>query len=170
MRIRKYSPSLRSIFIASLQVLLLSSVFFALAMSVVKNRFGSVLAARAYIAGVRVWTDSPLIIGNFDPNHKEATFTFVLRNLDHVDIPIIGTMTSCNCTVTDQLPPLIPAGGQSEVIARVSIDPKRIGEDLRGEIHVFTGHESQTEIVLSYLLTTKSDQSGMISDRVGTSL
>jgi len=142
----------RSFLIAACQVVAMSAVFFGLAVVVAEARFGSLDAGWAYFSGTRVLTESSIFRGNFDPSQQEVTLNYTLRNLDDVELTIAGATASCSCTVTETLPQSIPARGVANIQARVKIDPKRSGDDLRGEIRVYTNHHRNPEILLSYVL------------------
>ncbi len=132
------------------QILMMSIVVYALVVLAAQYRFGSVAAGRAYFTGTRLFAEPFEIEGYYNRDQKELNLIYHIRNLDSFEVPIVGASASCTCTVTENLPDSILAGGISDIPAKIHIEESRKGDDIRGEIRVYTTHPKHPEILLSY--------------------
>ena len=145
-------PSSRSIAIFLFQVVTLSCVFFALAVFAADIRFGSLAGARTYYAGTRVFAETPILRGYYDPSDSSMTLRYSIINLSDIDVPIIGASSSCACSVANDLPKIIPARRSVTVEVRTVIDETRPDRKLSSAMRIFVSHRRHREILLKFEL------------------
>lgn len=123
-------------------------------------RFGSIESARSFAGGDRILVDHPVQTVALEPGTREIRLEYRLTNLENEPVALIGSNNSCSCTMVDELPKQINAGGTVVIAARIQIDEKTAAEGSRGAIRIYTGHVRNAEISLDYILSGIGDQGG----------
>jgi hypothetical protein len=102
--------------------------------------------------------DQPELNVLYNNLDKSVKLTFVFRNFDDIPIKIVGSNSSCSCTLTENLPTYIQVNENINIHARVNIDSDKAGEIISGTIRIFLSGKKDSELLLKYnLLPAKSE-------------
>ncbi len=114
-------------------------------------RYGSVRAAFAAMNGRAILVDAETKSFGVATEDETATVTFIVSNLSAKPIRLLGSYTSCSCTVPDALPVRIEPKRSHRLRVNIHMPaPSRAaqGRRFRQEIQVFTNVPSQSRLTL----------------------
>jgi hypothetical protein len=108
--------------------------------------FGSTSAALAFLDGERLLLDSQSkSFGTVDPG-TEQIITYTLMNRTGHSVTLIGSRTSCGCTVAADLPLTIPDSSAHKV--RISVNTTRLAGKFSASVRLFADDPKHSEIEL----------------------
>lgn len=108
--------------------------------------FGSVERSLRYLAGERIFIDSPSkTVGQLDQSDSRAV-SFRISNLSRDPVEIIGANLSCTCLVTDELP--IAIGPRKTKDFHVRVEPKGKTGRIKEKVVLFTTRNTERIIPL----------------------
>jgi hypothetical protein len=106
--------------------------------------FGSVSTALDYVSGERVLLDqTSKTFGTVDAGSTQVLQFVVMNKTDH-PLNILGSKTSCGCTVVENLPMSIPAGSFKPVGVVVKTDSFK--GQFNARIRLFSEEKDHPEI------------------------
>lgn len=129
-----------------ISVLISANVFAVAALSVALFRFGSVQAAFQYVAGQTLVVDEALKSFGAVDLGQVTDVTFQLKNIGDRDLRIVGSSSSCTCTVPDELPMTIEPGRMKSL--RVTVLSPGTPKKLRLPLTLYTSNPRQKEVEL----------------------
>ncbi len=128
----------------------IAAVLLSLAAGFGRYRFGSTSAALAYLRGAHIFVPVPVATLTDAKAGSQVTASFALTNLASFPVTLVGSTTSCSCTVLDDLPMTLAVGETTVIKAKISIDQGQ--GDFSGTIRIFTDDISLAEIKLGYAI------------------
>lgn len=162
-RIIRMTP-LKSWLACILQVICFSIMFLGISTVAGIISFGSMRAGKAWLSGLRIFVENPRVEQKFEASESFKEIKFQIRNLSRQPISILGSNSSCTCTLIQELPGLIPVGGSIFIAAIITIDPKQIRSTIEGNIRIFTGLKENEELLLRYRLSPSESETSNIPD------
>jgi hypothetical protein len=111
------------------------------------SRFGSQAAAVGYLRGEIIHADARIKSFGDQPIDTKTEVSFVLTNLTSRPIKIVGSSTTCSCTIAENLPMTIVPHGSASVNVAVSI-----GQELgavRQDVEFYTDCPNLPSLVVS---------------------
>lgn len=124
-------------------------------LGLVTARYGSISAALGVWRGQGLQVDAR--IKSLGEVSAGQTFSvpFILTNLTSEPVRIVGSRTTCTCTVAEDLLPLDIAPGQRRPI-RVSASPRSQRPQFRQSVQLYTDLPSQPQVTLVIVGTMKA--------------
>jgi Protein of unknown function (DUF1573) len=109
-------------------------------------RFGSVKNCLAYLSGQRLVVDAAVKSHGLVKPGNQLSMDFYIYNFSSDNIKIVGSSSSCTCTVTDSLPLAIPPWSSRVVRVRTATAGKH--GKFTEEMKLFTNSSSESEMAL----------------------
>ena len=115
-------------------------------------RFGSPQAGRAWLSGTRIHVVNLNLPKYFNKIDQKVKVEFGLSNLTGKTIRIIGSDSSCSCTLLDKIPDTLDPRLTVTISAEIKLDTNSETKESSGEIRLYTDHPRHPEILLKYVL------------------
>jgi len=111
-----------------------------------KFRYGSLSGSVAALRGQVLYVEAPIrYLGSLAPG-KTYTVRFRMRNVSSGKVRILGSQTSCACTVPEELPLLISPGEERDF--QVVVTPPESQDSFGQEVKLFINNPNQPLSVL----------------------
>jgi hypothetical protein len=131
-----------------LPTLFATILILAAAAALAKYEYSSITSALAAIKGEHIYVQDHVGHSSGVPAGGKFTIDYTINNLTSKSINILGSQTSCDCTVLRDLPRALPARQPSRI--RAVITAPTAGKRLSGNIKIFTDDGKNPEVVLFY--------------------
>ena len=148
----------------------LTILFAGLALGYARYRFGSVSASLAYLRSEQLLIDQANKATTGEAG-GQVQISYDLTNWTDHPVRLLGSSTSCTCTILDGLPMTLAASETKAVVATIVLD--KAETRLAGSILVFTDDRRTPEIRLAYTVRVEPSRPSQPSeaaprnDRVG---
>jgi len=126
---------------------LMTLAFSALTIGYGRYHLGSVSASLAYLRGARLLVVDAKMSTSAVAGGR-VQLRYILMNWTGYPVEILGSTSSCTCTILEGLPTTLAASETKEVICTISLD--KAESNLSGSIALFTDDPRTPEIRLAY--------------------
>jgi hypothetical protein len=134
----------------SLYLVILSGIILCIGAGYGYARFGSLGAALSAMNGDLLLVDQSFRAADGIRPGSRVALRYALTNLSRKPIKLIGTRSSCTCTLIEDLPVTL-AGSETKWIT-ATIKTREDQDILNGSIQLFMDDPNSAEVVLSYSL------------------
>jgi hypothetical protein len=139
---------------SALPIIFMTTLSLATVLSTATIMHGSLWAGIAALRGDVIQVDEETKnLGSIAPG-QAISVRFVLRNLRKYPVKIVGSTTSCGCTVVDDLPAELKPSERRTLIATLRVTAEDKG-DLKQYVELHTDSRKQPHIYLAILGAVK---------------